>query len=132
MYWCCGSKHQDEPGCKFSKHINKDAEKEEDQSDEDESDQLKKQLCICCKKLGHKEENCPMDPNFRDKKRDVETEMMRIQVADSDLFIVKKQMESTLNFMKELVSTKKEPEEPPTPEGEEEEEEEEWEPMSKQ
>lgn len=64
MYWCCGSKHQEELGCRFAKHINKDAEKEEDQSDEDESDLLKKQLCICCKKLGHKEENCPLDPNF--------------------------------------------------------------------
>ena len=35
MWWCCGKKTQDAPGCKFSKHINKDAE-ENDESDQDE------------------------------------------------------------------------------------------------
>lgn len=29
MWWCCGRKSKDAPGCKFGKHINKDDEDQE-------------------------------------------------------------------------------------------------------
>ena len=30
MWWCCGKKTKEAPGCKFGKHINKDDEEQEE------------------------------------------------------------------------------------------------------
>ena len=50
MWWCCGKKNQDAPGCRFAKHVNKDAENEDEEAEEENISKIK---CICCKKNGH-------------------------------------------------------------------------------
>jgi hypothetical protein len=30
MWWCCGKRGKDQPGCKFNKHESKDDEKDSD------------------------------------------------------------------------------------------------------
>lgn len=40
MWWCCGKKQKDAPGCKFSKH----EEKREDEEDDDPQDKEKNKL----------------------------------------------------------------------------------------
>ena len=57
MWWCCGKRGKDQPGCKFSKHENK----EDDKDDVDQKDRaaerermLKYVRCVCCKEIGHR------------------------------------------------------------------------------
>ena len=64
MWWCCGKRGIDAPGCKFSKHESKDDFDEEEQQRRHEKEQ-KKLRCICCKELGHRIEQCPRDPNYK-------------------------------------------------------------------
>ena len=68
MWWCCGKREKEQPGCKFSKHESK--EDDDFGNDEaqtgDENGKVRKYVrCMCCKQLGHTIENCFRDPNFK-------------------------------------------------------------------
>mmetsp|Transcript_37135 Transcript_37135/g.56994 ORF Transcript_37135/g.56994 Transcript_37135/m.56994 type:complete len:113 (+) Transcript_37135:1954-2292(+) len=68
MWWCCGKRGKNEPGCKFSKHESKeDDEEEEDDHDKEKNKQrhMKYVRCQCCKAIGHTIDNCPRDPNLK-------------------------------------------------------------------
>lgn len=77
--------------------MNKDAENEDE---EPEEENIAKVKCICCKKNGHTEEKCPLDPNFRIDHLNSEEELKRITTADSDIISSKNQLEKTANFLK--------------------------------
>ena len=69
MWWCCGKRGRDQPGCQQDKHETKDDEDEDDVDDrkkEQERQQLYKK-CQCCKELGHDIDQCPRDPNIKTK-----------------------------------------------------------------
>ena len=60
MWWCCGKTSKDALGCKFSKHlIRNDELDEEDIIDLNNSESLKNQKCKCCKETGHIASKCP-------------------------------------------------------------------------
>lgn len=70
MWWCCGRKNKDDPGCKFSKHASRDEDADElENKDDFATAQLKKKKesvrCHCCKKVGHSGFNCTLDPNLK-------------------------------------------------------------------
>ena len=65
MWWCCGKKGKDQPGCKFGPHI-EGTEAEEGEELRVVSDDVKRFMrCLCCKELGHPIEKCDRDPNFK-------------------------------------------------------------------
>ena len=69
MWWCCGKRGKDQPGCKFGKHESKEDEPSSDNEDHDKNQQaIKNVRCVCCKEIGHKIENCSRDPNFKTNK----------------------------------------------------------------
>jgi len=67
MWWCCGKRGKDQPGCKFAKHESKEDEDEDDDAGKRSSKgkHLKYMRCNCCKELGHTIDMCPRDPNIR-------------------------------------------------------------------
>ena len=67
MWWCCGKRGADVPGCKFSRHETKEDDDDEDDEDKErnKAKQLKSIRCQCCKELGHTIENCYRDPNLK-------------------------------------------------------------------
>lgn len=67
MWWCCGKRGKDQPGCRFSKHESKDDEIEDDDQNKyaNNDRMLKNVRCVCCKEIGHRIEHCPRDPNFK-------------------------------------------------------------------
>ena len=70
MWWCCGKRGKNQPGCKFSKHESKEDDDEEDDDHDKEKNkakQLKYTRCQCCKEMGHTIDNCPRDPNLKTK-----------------------------------------------------------------
>lgn len=60
MWWCCGKRGKDQPGCRFSKHESKDDEDEDEekQDEKQKQKQLKYMKCMCCKQMGHTIELC--------------------------------------------------------------------------
>ena len=66
MWWCCGKVTKEALGCKYRKHISRN-ENEEDEVEAigDNDDYFSKIKCNCCHQMGHRELNCPNDPNFR-------------------------------------------------------------------
>lgn len=71
MWWCCGKRGKEVPGCKFSKHESKeDDDEDEDQDIEmNKARKLKSIRCQCCKELGHTINNCYRDPNLKTKEK---------------------------------------------------------------
>jgi hypothetical protein len=69
MWWCCGKKGKDQPGCRWSKHETKEDDEEDDDDGEKEkrSQQISLIRCQCCKELGHLIDDCPRDPNYKTK-----------------------------------------------------------------
>ena len=66
MWWCCGRNQKEAPGCKYSKHQQKNDEEDEALLNIEEAKEKNKALkCFCCKEKGHKTENCDRDPNIR-------------------------------------------------------------------
>lgn len=67
MWWCCGKRGKDQPGCKFAKHESKEDEDEDDDTGKrsTKGKHLKYMRCNCCKELGHTIDICPRDPNIR-------------------------------------------------------------------
>ncbi len=79
MWWCCGKRGKDQPGCKFMKHESRDENEEVDMKDKEIERQqmLRYQRCLCCKELGHSIDNCMRDPNFKTIK-DIKEESQRV------------------------------------------------------
>jgi|DEB0MinimDraft_12_1074336.scaffolds.fasta_scaffold19958_3 hypothetical protein len=70
MWWCCGKRGKDQPGCKWSKHECKEDDDEEDDENDKEKNkakQMKLMRCQCCKQIGHNIDDCPRDPNLKTK-----------------------------------------------------------------
>jgi hypothetical protein len=49
MWWCCGKKEMNAPGCKTAKHESKEEEDDEENVKKLESEDLKRKKCLCCK-----------------------------------------------------------------------------------
>merc|ERR1711957_262044 len=67
MWWCCGKRGKEQPGCKFSKHETKEDEDDDEDEKKNKVRQLKSIRCQCCKEFGHTNENCYRDPNLKTK-----------------------------------------------------------------
>ena len=70
MWWCCGKRGKDQPGCKWDKHESKeDDDEEDDDNDKEKNKQNRAKLmrCQCCKEIGHMIDDCPRDPNLKTK-----------------------------------------------------------------
>lgn len=65
MWWCCGKRGKDQPGCKFGKHESKEDENSDSEDPNQKQIALRLVRCICCKEQGHKIDDCPRDPNFK-------------------------------------------------------------------
>ena len=68
MWWCCGKRGKDQPGCKYGKHESKEDDDDDDLAEAKAKNQLKAMKthkCNCCKEVGHLIEHCPKDPNLR-------------------------------------------------------------------
>lgn len=68
MWWCCGKKDINQPGCKFQKHIDKNDENgrgDGDDEDDNNNGQGNNVRCLCCKAVGHTIKQCERDPNFK-------------------------------------------------------------------
>ena len=76
MWWCCGKRSVDAPGCQFNKH-EPGGEQESDDGELNDKD-FKLIRCQCCRELGHSIENCLKDPNFLTKWEDVDFDLERI------------------------------------------------------
>lgn len=63
MWWCCGKKDREHPGCKYSKHESREDDLEYDIKKNGVGN--KNMKCVCCKEFGHSIENCAKDPNFK-------------------------------------------------------------------
>ena len=77
MWWCCGKRSREAPGCKFSKHETKDDEDEEGQNEDNDKDKVKRIKCFCCRDNGHLATDCIRDPNVKTG-NDGEDELARI------------------------------------------------------
>lgn len=109
MWWCCGKKQKDAPGCKFSKH----EEKKDDEEDEDPADKEKNKLkqmklvkCQCCKQIGHLAQQCERDPNLRSE-LDAETEENRIQNLRDAKKLFIDSLITTTSFLKNCIKVPK-------------------------
>jgi len=79
MWWCCGKRGKDQPGCKFSKHESKDDEDFDAQDAKEEGENNMKYVrCLCCKELGHRIEQCIRDPNLKTNEKDIDEDYDRI------------------------------------------------------
>ena len=65
MYWCCGKTAKDAPGCKFGKHQGRslDSDNEDDLNTRLAHGRIK-DVCKCCKEVGHSAAKCANDPNY--------------------------------------------------------------------
>lgn len=104
MWWCCGKREKDQPGCKFQKHLTKEDEDEKMESDEQEDENLKYTRCQCCKELGHRIDNCFRDPNLRTRERDADLEFDRIKQIKDFRKLHADTMVSTTHMLKKAVT----------------------------
>lgn len=106
MWWCCGKKDKDAPGCKYSKHESKEDSDYEDKGvDDDQNEWLKKQRrCMCCKQLGHTIENCQRDPNIKTgKQNEIVSEMERLSNLKECRKLHAENIVNTTHFIKRAV-----------------------------
>lgn len=79
MWWCCGKRSKDQPGCKFAKHRSGD----DNDIDEEKSKELPRNTkyvrCLCCRETGHATDQCFRDPNLKTGEQDVELDFERIK-----------------------------------------------------
>jgi hypothetical protein len=104
MWWCCGKRGKDQPGCKFAKHENKDDEDEEDEAGKlkTKGRNLKYMRCNCCKELGHIIDDCPRDPNLRTREDPYE-ELERTQKIEDFRKLFADTAVTTTHFLKKCV-----------------------------
>ena len=79
MWWCCGKRGKDQPGCKFQKHESKDDDDDLENEKNSDPANLKYVRCLCCKELGHRIDHCHRDPNMRTNERDHDLDLDRIK-----------------------------------------------------
>ena len=65
MWWCCGKTNPDALGCKFSAHIAKNDDEDDELDDQNSS--MRNLRCTSCRGLGHSHDKCEKDPNLRTK-----------------------------------------------------------------
>lgn len=65
LWWCCGKRGKEMPGCKYSKHESKDEENDSENEENEEHRTMKYTRCYCCKELGHNIDQCTRDPNLK-------------------------------------------------------------------
>ena len=104
MWWCCGKRGKDQPGCKFAKHESKDDEDEEDEAGKfkTKGKHLKYMRCNCCKELGHIIDDCPRDPNLRTNE-DPFDELERTQKIEDFRKLFADTAVTTTHFLKKCV-----------------------------
>jgi hypothetical protein len=105
MWWCCGKRGKEMPGCKFGKHEFKEEEEDEKTKEEVESligQQLRNVRCFCCKEIGHTTSNCQRDPNFKTK-ADIETDAGRLNMIKDQKKLHSDTLISTTHFIKKSV-----------------------------
>ena len=105
MWWCCGKRGKDQPGCKYSKHESKDDE-EEDEYGADKKAEASKILkyirCVCCKEIGHSIDQCVRDPNIKTHE-DLGSELNRIQKIKDFRKLHADTLVNTTHFIKKSV-----------------------------
>ncbi|CDW87557.1 ankyrin repeat domain containing protein [Stylonychia lemnae] len=101
MWWCCGRKLKDAPGCKFNKHQNKD---DEEQEAKEFNDALHQETikCFCCKQHGHAGRQCNRDPNLKtiqgiDLENQANLEDLRIHKVETD-----HQLRKKINYLEDF------------------------------
>ena len=102
MWWCCGKRDINAPGCLFQKHTTR----EDNNLDEDGNNAGQRQIkCMCCKDYGHYAEECPKDPNIR-QAYDAEDEDLRLEnKQDNKKFLADAQY-ITLKMLTEMSKNK--------------------------
>ena len=107
MWWCCGKRGKDQPGCKFSKHETK--EDDDDDVDDDDKNKVKKgelMRCNCCKQVGHPIELCPRDPNLKTN-ADPAEDIMRINSMKDYKKIFADTVVTTTHMLKKCIKVPK-------------------------
>ena len=101
MWWCCGKRGKDQPGCKFGKHL---CRGDDDKSDDEQqaTQSVKHTRCACCKEVGHRIENCTRDPNFKTNQQ-VSVDAQRIQKISTFKKLHADTLVSTTHFMKRSI-----------------------------
>lgn len=109
IWWCCGKRGKDQPGCKFSKHVSKedDDEDEEFAGEKGKGKNLKYARCLCCKELGHLIEDCPRDPNIKTRPLDFEHDFQRILKISDFKKLYADTAVTTTHFLKKCVKVPK-------------------------
>ena len=108
MWWCCGKRGKDQPGCKYSKHETKEDEDEEEDADEKNKGKRQELVrCACCKEVGHHIDDCPRDPNFKTKNTDVMSEDKRIKNMKDFKKIFADSLVTTTHMLKKCVKVPK-------------------------
>ena len=100
MWWCCGKRDKENPGCKFSKHETKD----EDEIPDPEGNvkNLKNVRCTACRDMGHSIEYCYKDPNYKTM-QDVTIDQERINKIKFGKKMHSDSTVSTTHFIKKSV-----------------------------
>ena len=109
MWWCCGKRDINAPGCKFQKHNTRE---DNNQEDGDNNTGLRQIKCMCCKEYGHLAENCKKDPNLRTGAQDEQQEVDRIEaVKNEDKKFQSDSQQLTIKMLSEFAKFKeKQPE----------------------
>ena len=110
MWWCCGKRGKDQPGCKYSKHECKDDDEEEEDENEKEKNkakQLKYIRCQCCKEMGHSIDDCPRDPNLKTRDVDCDEEYCRVSKLKDYRTLFGDTVVTTTHFLKKCVKVPK-------------------------
>ena len=100
MWWCCGKRGADAPGCKFSRHEERKDDEEEEEHNHDNCQH--KHRCHCCKQLGHNTDECPRDPNIRSG-ANPEEETTRIMKQTDFRKVFSDTQVTTTTFLKKCV-----------------------------
>ena len=108
MWWCCGKRGKDQPGCRFSKHESKDDEDEDEekQDEKQKQKQLKYMKCMCCKQMGHTIELCHQDPNLKTKAV-IESDFDRILKIKDFRHLFADTVITTTHFLKKCIKVPK-------------------------
>lgn len=108
MWWCCGSRAVNQPGCKYQSHESKeeDDDFDDDKKEEDEKQQLKHVRCMCCKEKGHSIEHCPRDPNIKTKENPHGDLKRILKIKDNRKLFVDTAV-TTTHFLKNCIKVKK-------------------------
>lgn len=102
MWWCCGKRGKDQPGCKFSKHESKDDDDDDEKKQAEAAKAQKYVRCTCCKELGHSIDECVRDPNFKTN-HEVAKDMQRINKIKDFRKLHADTIVNTTHFIKKSV-----------------------------